>query len=228
MLPATGPKKFDARSVFEQITNAIVASIRRVHSRPRAPFKTLGFAAADFATMLRSSPERVFAKYAIGMIRMNLVIKIGLGIALSVMTLVAVARADEFKLSHNQRISCSRGLAAGKLSTATCKSYAYLFNAKTSEYFRCQVSLALTRDNKEVINVQTDGGCAKKPRIFDTDSNYDFDATETEPPNTNSFFGPGGYAIWASDTTAQKIRGCITISSGLGSDISKCLDMTFQ
>jgi hypothetical protein len=162
------------------------------------------------------------------MIRMNLVMKICLGVALSVMTLVAVARADEFKLSHNQRISCSRGLAAGKLSTATCKSYAYLFNAKTSEYFRCQVSLALTRDNKEVINVQTDGGCTKKPRIFDTDSNYDFDATETEPPNTNSFFGPGGYAIWASDTAAQKIRGCITISSGLGSDISKCLDMTFQ
>jgi hypothetical protein len=24
------------------------------------------------------------------------------------------------------------------------------------------------------------------------------------------------------------VRGCITISSGLGSDISKCLDMTFQ
>jgi hypothetical protein len=24
------------------------------------------------------------------------------------------------------------------------------------------------------------------------------------------------------------VRGCITISSGLGSDITKCLDMTFQ
>ena len=47
----------------------------------------------------------------------------------------------------------------------------------------------MTRDNKEVINVQTDGSCAKKPRIFDTDSSYSFDATETEPPNTNSFFG---------------------------------------
>jgi hypothetical protein len=79
-----------------------------------------------------------------------------------------------------------------------------------------------------VINVQTDGGCARKSRIFDTDSNYTFDATETEPPNTNSFFGPGGYAVWASDTTARKLRGCIIISSGLGSDISKCLDMTFQ
>ena len=66
------------------------------------------------------------------------------------------------------------------------------------------------------------------PRIFDTDSNYTFDATETEPPNTNSFFGQGGYSVWAADTTQQKVRGCIIISSGLGSDISKCLDMTFQ
>jgi hypothetical protein len=162
------------------------------------------------------------------MIRMNHVMKICLGAVLSLLTLVAGARADEFKLSNNQRISCSRGLSAGKLNTSTCKSYAYLFNVKTSEYFRCQVSLALTRDNKEVINVQTDGGCTKKPRIFETDSSYSFDATETEPPNTNSFFGPGGYSIWASDNTTQKVRGCIIISSGLGSDISKCLDMTFQ
>jgi hypothetical protein len=167
----------------------------------------------------------------IGMNRMNLVMKICLGAALSLAALASqapVAHADDFELSHNQRIACSRGLSAGKLNTATCKSYAYIFNTKTSEYFRCQVSLALTRDNKEVINVQTDGGCVKKPRIFDNDSHYSFDATETEAPNTNSFFGPGGYAIWASDNTAQKVRGCITISSGLGSDISKCLDMTFQ
>src|SRR5438874_12190535 len=100
------------------------------------------------------------------MIRMNHVIKICLGFALPLLTLVSVARADEFKLSNNQRIACSRGLSAGKLNTATCKSYAYLFNAKTSEYFRCQVSLSLTRDNKEVINVQTGGGRAKKPRLF--------------------------------------------------------------
>src|ERR1700676_5219585 len=162
------------------------------------------------------------------MIRMNHVMKICLGVAPLLITLVPVAQADEFKLSNNQRISCSRGLSPGKLNTATCKSYAYLFNVKTSEYFRCSVSLALTRDNKEVINVQTDGGCVKKPRIFDTDGHYSFDATETEPPNTNSFFGPGGYAVWASDDTAQKVRGCIIISSGLGSDISKCIDMTFQ
>ncbi len=135
---------------------------------------------------------------------MNHVMKICLGAALSSVTLVSFAKADEFKLSQNQRISCSRGLSAGKLNTATCRSYAYIFNAKTSEYFRCQVSLAMTRDNKEVINVQTDGGCTKKPRIFETDSSYSFDATETEPPNTNSFFGPGGYAIWASDNTVQQ------------------------
>src|SRR3954451_20715017 len=163
-----------------------------------------------------------------GMIRMNHVTKICSAVAVSLGALVSAAHADEFKLSNNQRISCSRGLSPGKLNTATCKSYAYLFNVNTSEYFRCQVSLALTRDNKEVINVQADGGCTKKPRIFDTDSNYSFDATETEPPNTNSFFGPGGYSVWASDNKARKVRGCITISSGLGSDISKCLDMSFQ
>ena len=150
------------------------------------------------------------------------------GKALSLATLVSVAHAEDFKLSNNQRISCSRGLSPGKLNTATCKSYAYVFNVKTSEYFRCQVSLALTRDNKEVINVQSDGGCVKKPRIFDNDSSYSFDATETEPPSTNAFFGTGGYAVWASDNTVRKVRGCIIISSGLGSDISKCLDMTFQ
>src|ERR1700755_2035291 len=163
------------------------------------------------------------------MIRMNQVMKVGLGAVFSMMTLVSAATADElFKLSNNQRIACSRGLAAGKLNTATCKSYTYVFNTKTSEYFRCQVSLALTRDNKEVINVQADGSCSKKPRIFDGDSSYSFDSTETEAPNTNSFFGPGGYAVWASDNNAQKVRGCIIISSGLGSDISKCIDMKFE
>ena len=159
---------------------------------------------------------------------MNHVIKICLGAALSLVTLVSFAQADDFKLSNNQRISCSRGLSAGKLNTATCKSYAYIFNVKTSEYYRCQVSLALTRDNKEVINVQSDGSCARKPRIFDNDSSYSFDVTETEPPNTNSFFGTGGYAAWASDNTTQRIRGCIIISSGLGSDVTKCLDMKFE
>lgn len=140
----------------------------------------------------------------------------------------AAANADEFKLVSNQHIACSRGFSAGKLNTATCRSYAYLFNARTSEHFRCQVSMSVTRDNKEIINVQTDGGCAKRPRVFETDSAYSFDAMETEPPNTNSFFGTGGYVVWASDTTAQKLRGCVTINPGLGPDISRCLDMTFD
>ena len=161
------------------------------------------------------------------MIRMNQVMKISLGLVVSSLMLGS-ASADEFKLSNNQRIACSRGLSAGKLKTAKCTSYTYVFNVKTSDYFRCQISLSLTSDNKEVINVQTDGGCAKKPRVFDTDSSYAFDATETEPSNTNSFFGNGGYSIWVADTTQQKVRGCITIASGLGSDISKCVDMTFQ
>jgi hypothetical protein len=161
------------------------------------------------------------------MIRMS-VVKTCLAAALSLMTLPSVDAADDFKLVSNQRIACGRGLAPGKLNTATCKSYAYVFNAKTSEYARCQVTLALTRDNKEVINVQADGNCTKKQRIFDTDSSYSFDATETEPPNTNSFFGPGGYVAWASDNTKQRVRGCITIASGLGTDVSKCVDMSFQ
>jgi hypothetical protein len=161
------------------------------------------------------------------MIRMS-VMKTCLAATLSFMTLASVAAADDFKLVSNQRIACGRGLAPGKLNTATCRSYAYVFNTKTSEYARCQVTLALTRDNKEVINVQADGSCTRKPRIFDTDSDYSFDATETEPPNTNSFFGPGGFAAWASDNTKQRVRGCITIASGLGTDVSKCVDMSFQ
>ncbi len=56
--------------------------------------------------------------------------KIGLGVALSLMTLAQAAEADNFKLSNNQRIACSRGLSAGKLNTSTCKSYAYVFNTR--------------------------------------------------------------------------------------------------
>jgi hypothetical protein len=137
--------------------------------------------------------------------------------------------ADDFKLTSNQRISCSRGLSAGKLSTATCRSYAYLFNTRTSEYFRCNVTLAMTRDAKEVVSVQADGGCTKKARIFDTDSTYSFDVAETEPPNTNSFFGTGGVTLWASDNAAQKVRGCVSIASGFGSDVvMRCVDMKFE
>lgn len=152
----------------------------------------------------------------------------GMGLATAIVLLPQLAQADDFKLSQNQRISCSRGLSPGKLATATCRSYAYLFNAKTSEYFRCTVSLSMTRDTKEVINVQTDGSCAKKARVFDTDGDYSFDVAETEPPNTNSFFGPGGVALWVADEKQQKLRGCITIPSGVGADVSRCVDMKFE
>src|SRR6266478_751518 len=103
--------------------------------------------------MFRFQSRTVFEKKSRGMIRMSHVMKTCWGVVLLFVMLVPIAHADDFKLSSNQRISCSRGLSAGKLNTATCRSYAYLFNVKTTEYFRCQVSLALTRDNKEVVNV---------------------------------------------------------------------------
>jgi hypothetical protein len=205
---------------LEQTTNAIRPSIRReaVRDFVISRFKLRGYLPVS------SRP----AKRGHGDVRMNTVLKACCFTGLSFSLLASAASASEFALSNNQRISCSRGLSPGKLSTATCKSYAYVFNVKTSEYFRCSVSMSLTRDNKEVISNQSEGSCVKKPRIFDTDSSYSFDATETEPPNTNSFFGQGGYAVWASDNTARKVRGCIIISSGLGSDVTKCLDMKFE
>ena len=153
---------------------------------------------------------------------------------LPVLTIVAFASvtdasaADEIKLSSNQRIACGRGLNAGKLQNITCKSYAYVFNTRTSEFYRWQVSVGVTRDNKEVLKVDTDGSCKLKARIFPGDSNYAFDATETEPPNTNSFFGSGGTAIWVSDNTKLSAKGCIILSVGVGPDVLKCVDMTFD
>ncbi len=138
------------------------------------------------------------------------------------------AAADEFKLSNNQRIACGRGLNAGKLQNISCKSYAFIFNTRTSELYRCQVSVGVTRDNKDVLKVDTDGNCALKARAFSEDSNYSFDATETEPPNTNSFFGSGGTAFWVSDNTALKAKGCILLNVGVGPDVLRCVDMTFS
>lgn len=149
-------------------------------------------------------------------------------LALSAFAGITDARAaDEFKLSSNQRISCGRGLNAGKLQNINCKSYAYLFNTRTSEFYRCQVSVGVTRDNKEVLKVDTDGACVMKARVFPGDSSYTFDATETEPPNTNSFFGSGGTAIWASDSSKLAVKGCILLNVGVGPDVLKCVDMTF-
>ncbi|MGB3865964.1 MAG: hypothetical protein WBA29_10085 [Xanthobacteraceae bacterium] len=160
---------------------------------------------------------------------MHMVAKAAAVLALGgVLAAGAAEAADQFRLGNNQRITCSRGLSPGRLNTATCRSYAYLFNAGTSEYFRCTVSLELIRNSKEILNVQTSGGCERKPRIFDQDSDYSFEATETEPPNTNAFFGQGGYVVWASDNNTRKVRGCITVASGLGPDVSRCVDMMFR
>ncbi|MDO8981239.1 MAG: hypothetical protein Q7V17_18615 [Afipia sp.] len=150
-------------------------------------------------------------------------------LALTTFSSVTDARAaDEIKLSSNQRIACGRGLTAGKLQNINCKSFAYIFNSRTSEFYRCQVTVGVTRDNKEVLKVDTDGSCKLKARIFPGDSDYAFDATETEPPNTNAFFGSGGSAIWVSDRSKLSAKGCIILSVGVGPDVMKCVDMTFD
>jgi hypothetical protein len=191
---------------------------------------TLPFPESAIAAILQGARKRlIWLCVVMETIRMRYLSKAAVFLGLLALAMATSAQAaDEFKLGNNQRIACGRGLSPGRLNTATCRSYAYVFNTRTSEYFRCTVNLAITRNNKEILNVQTDGGCVKKPRVFPDDGSYSFEATETEPPNTNSFFGQGGYAIWASDNTSQKIRGCITISPGLGADITKCLDMTFE
>ncbi|MCC6494384.1 MAG: hypothetical protein IT424_15335 [Pirellulales bacterium] len=154
----------------------------------------------------------------------------GSGLVAGLVLLAAAGQAgaaEDIRLSNNQRIACGRGLNAGKLQNINCRSYAYLFNTQTSEFYRCQVSVAVTRDNKEVLKVDTDGGCTLKARIFPDNSSYAFDATETEPPNTNAFFGAGGTAIWAADTAALKAKGCILLNVGVGPDVLRCVDMTF-
>ncbi|MBI3702035.1 MAG: hypothetical protein HY242_16535 [Afipia sp.] len=155
---------------------------------------------------------------------------LGLVAAATILAAASVANAapgDAFKLSNNQRIACSRGLNAGKLQNINCKSYAFIFNTRTSELYRCQISVGVTRDNKDVLKVDSDGSCALKARAFKDDSTYSFDATETEPPNTNSFFGSGGTAIWVSDNNALKAQGCILLNVGIGPDVLRCVDMTF-
>ena len=160
---------------------------------------------------------------------MSRILKVAAVLAVGIFAHIANANAaDEFRLSNNQRISCGRGLNAGKLQTINCKSYAFIFNTRTSEFYRCQVSVGVTRDNKEVLKIDSDGSCALKARVFPADSNYAFDATETEPPNTNSFFGSGGTALWVSDSTALKAKGCILLNVGVGPDVLRCVDMEFK
>jgi hypothetical protein len=137
--------------------------------------------------------------------------------------------ADDIKLGSNQRISCGRGLMAGKLQTSVCRSYAYLFNARTSEYYRCAAAITVIKDSKDLLKIDTEGSCQKKPRLFPEDSTYSFDATETEGPNTNAFFGPGGFVIWGSDNTKLATKACFTIVVGGGSnDVFRCVDMKFE
>lgn len=151
-----------------------------------------------------------------------------LGVVCLFATIKDAWSADVFKLSNNQRISCSRGLTAGKLQNINCKSYAYVFNTVTSEFYRCQVAVNVVRDNKTVLKTEANGGCASLGRIFTSDSVYSFDANETEPPNTNSFFGSGGTAIWVNDATALKVKGCIQLVTGVGPDLLNCVDMAFN
>lgn len=141
----------------------------------------------------------------------------------------AVEAAGGYVLSGSQRISCGRGLSAGKLQTSTCRSYTYIFDTGTSEYYRCAGSVTVTKDNKDLLKIDSEGGCQKKARLFTEDSSYVFDVAETEGPNTNAFFGPGGYVIWASDTKKLAAKACFTITvGGKEGEVSRCIDMKFE
>lgn len=139
------------------------------------------------------------------------------------------AHADAtFRLSHNHRISCSKILMPGKRQAIGCKSYAYLFNMMTSEFYRCEAQVTVTRDSSKILGTDKSGSCKLKTKVFPDNSNYDFDAVETEPPNTNAFFGSGGTAIWAADSMTRKVRACIELGTGISSPVLQCMDMTFE
>ncbi|WP_420833387.1 hypothetical protein [[Pseudomonas] carboxydohydrogena] len=145
------------------------------------------------------------------------------------LALPAPAHADAtFRLSHNQRISCSKILMPGKRQVIACKSYAYLFNTTTSEFYRCEAQVSVTRDISKILGTEGSGTCRLRTKVFSENSNYDFDAVETEPPNTNAFFGSGGTAIWAADVSTRKVRGCIELATGISSPVLKCMDMNFE
>jgi hypothetical protein len=151
------------------------------------------------------------------------------GLVACTLTPPSAAHADAtFRLSHNHRISCSKVLMPGKRQVIGCKSYAYLFNTGTSEFYRCEAQVTVTRDASKILGTDESGGCKLKTKVFSDNSNYDFDAVETEPPNTNAFFGSGGTAIWAADATARKVRACIELATGVSSPVLKCMDMTFE
>ena len=158
---------------------------------------------------------------------MNPVIRAPLAILLF-LPLPALAQTDHPLNLGDSSISCTRILARGKLRSATCKSHVYLFHTKTSEHFRCQMSLAVTRNRKDAPAVSTDGRCDRNPSIFSTGTNYHFDAAETEPKNMNSFFGSGASSVWAADIRRRKVRGCMTISYALEPAIFRCVDMSLE
>ncbi len=145
------------------------------------------------------------------------------------LALPSAAHADAtFRLSHNHRISCSKVLMPGKQQAISCKSYAYLFNTVTSEFYRCEAQVSVTHDVSKILETNGSGTCKLKTKIFSDNSSYGFDAVETEPPNTNAFFGSGGTAIWAADVSTRKVRACIELATGISSPVLKCVDMNFE
>lgn len=145
------------------------------------------------------------------------------------LALPSAAHADAtFRLSHNHRISCSKILMPGKRQVIACKSYAYLFNTVTSEFYRCEAQVSVTRDISKILGTDESGTCRLRTKVFSENSNYDFDAVETEPPNTNAFFGSGGTVIWVADVSTRKVRACIELATGISSPVLKCVDMNFE
>ena len=145
------------------------------------------------------------------------------------LALSTTAHADAtVRLSHNHRISCSKVLMPGKRQVIACKSYAYLFNMVTSEFYRCEAQVSVTRDISKILGTDESGACRLRTKVFSENSSYDFDAIETEPPNTNAFFGSGGTAIWAADVSMRKVRACIELATGISAPVLKCMDMNFE
>src|SRR5690349_12795334 len=111
--------------LLEQITNVIDPSMRpgtadiawhersSPASRPANDFVISCTPPCDYLPLSVYNGKTIRT----GMIRMSQVVKLCSALVFALVTL-ASARADEFKLSNNQRIACSRGLAAGKLNTA--------------------------------------------------------------------------------------------------------------
>src|SRR3569833_2131377 len=80
-----------------------------------------------------------------------------------VLTPPSAAHADAtFRLSHNHRISCSKVLMPGKQQAIGCKSYAYLFNTMTSEFYRCEAQVTVPRDASKEHRTEKSNKCKLK------------------------------------------------------------------